>query len=1660
MSATDQRAQSAASGSPGAIGDVSFRAVIDGMLEGVAILDHEWRFQYVNEAGAQNLGGTREELLGLSVFDHYPGLRDSPAHRLFTSCLEDGTPQRFEAPFPGADGSLHWFEFSVQPCGEGVLVLSLDITDRHVAADSNVRLQAALESIDLVAISLDPAGRLMFANGALVRTTGWTLEEVLGTDWFARFVPESIRSDLRSLFDEAIRTGEVPRQHEHNLLTRDGRERTVVWNNTILRDGDGTVTAVAAVGEDVTDRRALEAGLRQNSASVEAALDASADIVAIFRPILDPEGRFLDAEVVHANAAALHRWRPGVPFEQIYGHGLLELIPGLRSLVFDLYEEAVRTGREVHAAREVATPGGPRITDMTVTPYEGGFVHVGRDVTELQHATAELREREEELREVLGAVEAILSWSPREGGSLTVSPQIERIFGWRPDQVDSFDAWNALVHPDDLAACMVTWSADPDEWTMEYRIRRADGRYAWVSDRGRRVVDAVTGDRATFGVVTDVTDRVTAGAALADSEERLRQTIEGVEAIVGVQGREGGGLALSPQVERILGWTPAEIPDFATWHSLVHPADLARCMEIWNNEPPTWQLEYRMRRSDGSWSWVVDRGRMVPNADGTGSYTFGIVVDATERHHADEALRRSEERLRRTIEGLDAIVATQEHSGAPVICSPQMERLLGIDPASVTTFAAWRDLVHPDDLERCMALWTDRPAAWEVEYRMRHADGHDVWVLDRGRRTAHEDGLGEGTFGIIVDVTDRHAAAEALRGREEQLRRIVEGVDAIISYQEAAGEPVVISPQTLRILGYPPEAVAPFEAWEAITHPDDIPRCEAAWNGPGQSWDMDYRMRRADGAWIWVNDRGRRITHDDGRAAGMFGVVTDITAQHEAADRLRASEARFRAMFEENPEAIGVLRPILAPDGRFLDAEFLAANRTTRERWLGGVSTDLVAGTRSSGLWFTAGEEVRDAMALVAERGEAWRSEVRTTRDGIEDWSDLSVFPFEAGIAFVGRDITEQKRSELAVRDSEARFRAVTDSAGDAIITFDSAGVIVGWNPSAERLFGFPAGDLGGRPVTALMPDSHVAEQVAQGQGTGSGLGGSAGGGISELTGHRADGSAFPIELSLAGWSIGDRRFATAIVRDVTERQLAEDAVHEAAAFQRSIVDAMAEGMIIVGPDRRIRSANARAAAVLGIDPDVLEGSVFGGSPWEVLGADGTPVPLEGLPAMATLMTGESRRDVEVLLGRPDGTRTWLRINSEPLRDRDGVVIAAIATFSDITSEREMSEQLRRSQRMEAVGQLAGGVAHDFNNLLAAIRGYGELALNAMPDELPARADVEGVIRAADRAAALTRQLLLFSRRQVLTPRLVDPGEVVDGLIPMLRQLVGEHIELQATCDPQRAVVLADPGQLEQVIVNLVVNARDAMPGGGRIDVMTRRTSPDDPLPAGTRPAWPAVRITVADTGQGIDPAVLPHIFEPFFTTKEAGRGSGMGLATIYGIVGASGGTVAVATSPGRGTTFTIDLPAVDDADPAVPEVETAAAVDPAVGEGRDTGRGIVLLVEDDAAVRAILGRQLAGLGWRVVERSSGTAAAAAAAAGDLAQPDLLVTDVRMPGVQGPDLARRLRATWPGLPVLFITGLADEVDADPDESWMHVLTKPFDVGQLGRAIETTLADGS
>ncbi len=386
-------------------------------------------------------------------------------------------------------------------------------------------------------------------------------------------------------------------------------------------------------------------------------------------------------------------------------------------------------------------------------------------------------------------------------------------------------------------------------------------------------------------------------------------------------------------------------------------------------------------------------------------------------------------------------------------------------------------------------------------------------------------------------------------------------------------------------------------------------------------------------------------------------------------------------------------------------------------------------------------------------------------------------------------------------------------------------------------------------------------------------------------------------------------------------------------------------------------------------------------------------------------------------------------------------------------SQKALEEQLRQAQKMEAVGQLAGGVAHDFNNLLTAIIGNTELLLRTIEQEDPRRLDVMEINRAAHRAAGLTRQLLAFSRKQVLQPRIVDLNAVVTDLTTMLRRIIGEHVELALELEPALGRVLADPGQLEQVITNLAVNARDAMPAGGKLTIRTANVDATDiPLtdPESSPLLGPLVELTVVDNGVGMDERTQARLFEPFFTTKELGRGTGLGLAMVYGIVRQSGGHVRVSTRLHHGSTFTVFLPRVE----GTPEL------------GVDTGRtadllpgsGTILVVEDEESVRRLACRVLRANGYRVVE--AGNAEAALALAGGWDRPvDLLVTDIVMPGMSGPALAERLLRDWPDLKVLYITGYAEEFIERQSSlpAGGALLQKPFTARQLAQQVHRLLA---
>ncbi len=399
----------------------------------------------------------------------------------------------------------------------------------------------------------------------------------------------------------------------------------------------------------------------------------------------------------------------------------------------------------------------------------------------------------------------------------------------------------------------------------------------------------------------------------------------------------------------------------------------------------------------------------------------------------------------------------------------------------------------------------------------------------------------------------------------------------------------------------------------------------------------------------------------------------------------------------------------------------------------------------------------------------------------------------------------------------------------------------------------------------------------------------------------------------------------------------------------------------------------------------------------------------------------------------------------------DPFVRAVVVTARDITDRRRLEEQLRVSQKMDAIGQLAGGVAHDFNNLLTAILGYCNLLLEETPLGSPQRPDLEEIRSAGERAAALTRQLLAFSRRQMLQPRIVDVNELIGQLEKLLRRLISEDVELVTRLADDLRPVKVDPASFEQILINLVVNARDAMPGGGRLTIETANVELGRSA-GGAEVAvtpGPYVSITLIDTGRGMDAATRARVFEPFFTTKEQGRGTGLGLATVYGLVKQSGGYIFVESEPSQGTVFRVYLP------PAEASASTAVEEDRLTVQ-QNRGTETVLLVEDEDAVRALAREVLRRHGYAVLEARHGVDALTVVEA-HADTIDLMVTDVVMPHMSGRDLAERLGAVRPAMKVLFMSGYTDHAavhrDLTPGTAFLQ---KPFTPDLLARTVRQVL----
>jgi two-component system, cell cycle sensor histidine kinase and response regulator CckA len=661
-------------------------------------------------------------------------------------------------------------------------------------------------------------------------------------------------------------------------------------------------------------------------------------------------------------------------------------------------------------------------------------------------------------------------------------------------------------------------------------------------------------------------------------------------------------------------------------------------------------------------------------------------------------------------------------------------------------------------------------------------------------------------------------------------------------------------------------------------------------------------------------------------------------------------------------------------------------------------------------------------------------------KDGSFRWLDWRARAVKDRIYASARDVTDRLEGERQRRLQEAALRA----AANAIVITDRAGVIQWTNPAFSDVTGYPAEEAFGRTPGALLRSGEHGPAFYREMWE-TILGGRVWQG--ETVNQRKDGSRYVEEQTIT--PVADRTGSithfVAIKQDATERKRVAEALRKSEARYHGVFRDSHAVMLLVDPeDRVILEANPAAGVYYGLPVDHLEGMKLteievtpiedvaegedGGSGGEDRGSGPDPRPARHRVAEGKV------REVEVYSG--------------PVEVEGKSLIYAIV--HDVTDRVRTEAQLRQAQKMESVGRLAGGVAHDFNNILTVINATAELAAETLGPDHPLREELGEIREAGRRAAALTRQLLTFSRQEITRRRIMDLNTVVEGMDRLLRRVIGEDVEMRFRPDPDLRAVRVDPGHMEQVIMNLAVNARDAMPGGGALTIETANAEVDE-ITALVRPNLSPgsyVVLSVCDTGVGMDRETQDRMFEPFFSTKPADRGTGLGLSTVYGIVRESEGEIVVYSEPGAGTTLRVYLPALDtmrrtEVSPAKPQLE----------RGSET----ILLVEDDSAVRSVTARVLRAAGYRVIDAENGAKALTRFRNGS-GPVDLVLTDLVMPGISGHELAQELQAEAPGMKFLFTSGhTADAlVRRKVDERHLHFVGKPFTAAELTRSVRKAL----
>ena len=1341
----------------------------------------------------------------------------------------------------------------------------------------------------------------------------------------------------------------------------------------------------------------------------------------------------------------------GCPVEEVFqivqeGTGLPAENPALRALeegkIIGLAKHTLliaRGGQE----RPIADSGAPiRAADGTVV----GMVLVFRDQSAEREAERAQRASEERFVRALEQIPDVVVIYGTDLRIQYINEATRRVSG-RPAS-DFLGKRDVEVWPPEICAPYLPalhaaletgqpQALDVSLFLPESGVRNLKIRCVPVLDESGQV-------REILGITHDFTEEIQAAEALREGEVRFRTVFNQQFQFMAILSPEGRILEINDLPlragevtrEAVLGqlfWeTPwwRDLPAMRTnWPKRLQAAGMTDHPVLSIDEYQTASGEVRIAEAS-----------VTPVKDASGAPQYFIIqaTDITEQQRSREELVAAKNLLERTLDSMSEAVLVIDYDTRSIIrCNAAVEKIFGYTPAELDRKGTM--VLHLDpgyytrfgvDSEVVLA----RGESYRVEYPMRRKDGSvliaEITVSAIGGPLAWKSGV----VSVIRDITDRKEAEDALRKSESLLRIAGEAAHIGGWFMDLPDGRLIWSEEVRAIHGYERERFPSVD--EALSHYTPESRealsdalCECMANGV--PFDVELELVPGDGRQVWERAIGQAVRDESGKIVRIQGALQDISERKHFESSLVRSQQQFQRIADALPLIVWTSGPDGAVD--FVNQALVSytgfgLDGGVQNPWLDAVHPDDLE--RCIAIW-----------AVASESASAYSSEFRIRRhDGLYRWHQVQGLPVKHDDGAVARwygtasDVHDSKMNE-------ERLARTLESITDALYTLDRNWRFTYVNQEAERLLRRSRDEMLGQVAGRVFPDilgTEVDRHYSRAMNENCTVEFEA---FYEPLGRWFEIHAYPSEEGLAVY-----------FRDITERIKAEQELRDLSARLQGILDFSPLLISEMDMEGRYLIANDAVCRFLRQEPGTLVGKCL---------SDLLPESME--------QSFLSRIGKVQQVGRPMVVEDSFAVGEEtrhfstmlfPLFDVDGKVTSVGGIAQEVTDrklaevEREKLEaQLRQVQKMDAIGRLAGGVAHDFNNMLGVILGFTDMAMEALPDDHPATRDLREVHAAASHSADLTRQLLAFARKQTITLEVLDLNKTVASILKMLGRLIGEDIELVWKPGTEIGLVRLDPTQVDQLLANLAVNARDAIQGVGRLVIETARVALDAEYCEQNPGFIPGhyVLLTVSDNGCGMTREIQAQIFEPFFTTKPLGSGTGLGLSTVYGIVKQNNGFIHVYSEPGEGTTFRIYLPshtAIGDGTTAVQKKTM-----------RQGGTETVLLVEDEIGLLQLGRRLLERLGY-VVIAANGPKQALAAAVEFEGKIDLLITDVIMPDMNGRDLWLRLKELRPGLRSVFMSGYTADVIAHHGalEEGVHFLQKPFTMDGLATRIREALHD--